>query len=82
MTLKCGVHHTDLLSANTRAPPLVQRTYSYRWYRNGAAISGATAKSYILRSADRGTAIKVKVTGRKSGYTTASRVSASTTAVR
>ena len=57
-------------------------TYSYRWYRNGAAISGATAKSYILRSADRGTAIKVKVTGRKSGYTTASRVSASTTPVR
>lgn len=57
-------------------------TFTYRWYRDGSAISGATKSTYVLTKADRGHAIKVKVTGKKSGYTTASRVSASTIAVK
>jgi hypothetical protein len=47
-----------------------------RWYRNGIAVSGATATSYTLKSADSGTTISVKVTGSRSGYTTVTKASA------
>ena len=56
--------------------------FSYRWYRDGSAIKGATKSTYVLKMADRGHAIKVKVTGRKTGYATASRVSSATADVR
>jgi uncharacterized protein YkwD len=57
-------------------------TYAYRWYRDGAAIAGATNQTYRLTDADRGKTIKAKVIGSKSGYTTASRVTASTAPVK
>ncbi|MFD7073637.1 M4 family metallopeptidase [Nocardioides sp. NPDC059952] len=57
-------------------------TYSYQWLRNGRAISGATGKTYRLRSIDRGDRIRVRVTGRKAGYYTASRLSAATGVIR
>lgn len=47
-----------------------------RWYRNGAAVSGATGTSYTLKSADVGKTISVKVTGSKAGYTTVTKGSA------
>ncbi|MDI3329400.1 MAG: hypothetical protein QJR09_01530 [Micrococcus sp.] len=47
-----------------------------RWFRNGAAISGATGTSYTLKSTDAGTTITVKVTGSKAGYTTVAKTSA------
>lgn len=53
-------------------------TLKYQWYRSGTAIRGATAKSYRLVAADRYGTIKVRVTGTKAGYTTASRYSLST----
>ncbi|CAI9393773.1 CAP domain-containing protein [Microbacterium sp. T2.11-28] len=53
-------------------------TYSYRWYRGGVAISGATGKTYVLTKADRGHTLTVKVTGKKAGYATATRTSAKT----
>lgn len=37
-------------------------TYAYKWMRNGAAISGATAATYKLTTADAGTSISVQVT--------------------
>ncbi|MBK7821191.1 MAG: CHAP domain-containing protein [Tessaracoccus sp.] len=51
---------------------------SYRWLRNGKAVKGATKSTYKLKKADKGKKITVKVTGKKSGYTTASKVSAAT----
>lgn len=55
---------------------------TYRWYRNGRAISGATRSTYkIPRSARRST-IRVKITGSRTGYTAASRTSASTARIR
>lgn len=57
-------------------------TYAYRWYRDGAAIAGATNQTYRLTTADRGKTIKAKVIGSKSGYTTTSRVTASTAPVK
>ncbi len=45
-------------------------TYSYRWYRDGKRIKGATAKTYRPTKADSGHTLTVKVTGRRTGYTT------------
>lgn len=43
---------------------------SYRWYRNGKPIAGATKKSFKVTKADAGKRLRVKVTARKTGYTT------------
>ncbi|MFT4469799.1 S8 family serine peptidase [Arthrobacter sulfonylureivorans] len=50
----------------------------YQWYRSGKAIKGAKFKTYKLVSIDRGDRISVKITGTKSGYTTATRISSKT----
>jgi hypothetical protein len=55
-------------------------TVTYQWYRAGKAIKGAVKASYKLTSADRGKAIKVKMTAKKAWYRTTSK-SASTTKV-
>ena len=57
-------------------------SYSYRWLRDGTAIVGATASTYTLTKADRGTRIQVEVTGKRSGYDSASRTSARTASVK
>jgi hypothetical protein len=51
-------------------------TLSYRWLRDGKAISKATSKKYTLVAADRGKKITVTVTGKRSGYFTESETSA------
>ena len=56
-------------------------TLTYQWYRAGVAISGATSSTYKLVAADKGSGIKVKVTGTKSGYTTVSKTSAQSSAI-
>jgi len=43
-------------------------TFTYQWYRSGAAIAGATKSSYKLVNADAGKTVAVRVTGAKSGY--------------
>ncbi|WP_051197096.1 family 43 glycosylhydrolase [Jonesia quinghaiensis] len=53
-------------------------SFSYQWYANGKAIKGATKKSLKLSSAREGQRITVKVTGKKSGYTTRSLTSTAT----
>ena len=50
-------------------------TFTYQWYRNGALIPGATARSYRMTAADQSKAIQVMVTGSKPGFRTASRLS-------
>jgi len=52
---------------------------TYQWKRGTASISGATAKTYKLTTADAGQKITVTVTGAKSGYTTTAKTSAATT---
>ena len=44
---------------------------SYRWYRGSKAISGATKSSYKLKSADKGKTISVRITGSRTGFTSA-----------
>ncbi|WP_433674923.1 hypothetical protein [Microbacterium gorillae] len=52
-------------------------TLKYQWRRDGVAISGATAQTYRLTTADKGHKITVTVTGSKTGYTSVSKTSAS-----
>lgn len=56
-------------------------TLTYQWYRSGKAIKGATGSKYKLKPADVGKKITVKVTGKRSGYSTASKTSARTTTI-
>lgn len=60
--------------AGTWGPGTVATTF--RWYRNGVAVKGATGSSYRLTKADRGKRVTVRVTGRRTAYATAVRTSA------
>lgn len=44
-------------------------TNKYQWMRDGAPITGATAKTYVLAPEDLGRQVLVKVTGHKEGFT-------------
>jgi hypothetical protein len=48
-------------------------TYSFQWYLNGMAITGATLSTYEIRATDVGRTISVALTGAKSGYASQSR---------
>ena len=43
--------------------------YTWTWYRNGAAIDGATAASYVVTSADSNKDITVKAVAKEVNYT-------------
>ena len=53
----------------------------YQWYAGSAAISRATLRTYKLPSSAKGKQIRVRVTGRKTGYTTVAKYSARTAKV-
>lgn len=55
---------------------------TYRWYRDGRAIPGATHDHYRVTAADRGRRLTVTVTGERPGYTTTAATSGPTAAVR
>ncbi|GAA5032893.1 hypothetical protein GCM10023258_32300 [Terrabacter aeriphilus] len=73
------VGRTLTASAGTWGPSPV--TLSYQWYRAGVAVRGATARTYVLKSADVSRTFTVRVTGRKTGYATTTRASAATRSV-
>ncbi|QLQ14424.1 MAG: hypothetical protein HZY73_00170 [Micropruina sp.] len=50
-------------------------SFAYQWYRSGTAISGASARSYAIGTADAGKSLTVKVTAVKAGITSASTMS-------
>ena len=55
---------------------------AYRWYRDGAAIPGAAARTYTVVKADRQSVLSVRVTGTRDGYASVTRSSAPTARVR
>lgn len=57
-------------------------TFTYQWYAGGKAIKGATKSTLKLTKSQKGKTIKVKVTGKKSGYTTVSKTSKATKTVK
>ncbi|MBT2492682.1 hypothetical protein J7E96_30065 [Streptomyces sp. ISL-96] len=56
-------------------------SYGYQWYANGTAITGATTSSLVLKSAQAGKKITVKVTARRTGHTSGTALSKPTSAV-
>jgi hypothetical protein len=57
-------------------------SFSYRWLANGRSVKGATRSTFVVPRSVKGKRISVRVTGRKSGYTTVTRTSARTGTVR
>jgi hypothetical protein len=57
-------------------------SFTYQWLRDGVAIDGATALTYVLQSADTGHAFSVTVTAATLGYSDASSTSADTDPVQ
>jgi len=57
-------------------------TFTYRWFAGGTKIKGATKRTFVLKAAQRGKRITVKVTGRKAGYAKKVTTSAKTMRVR
>jgi len=53
-------------TAGSFSPEATKSTY--RWYRSGKAISGATKATYKLTASDKGKAITVRVTSGRDGY--------------
>nr|MCW2727721.1 hypothetical protein [Aeromicrobium sp.] len=54
-------------------------SYRYQWYANGKKITSKGTKSWFkLTSKQKGKKIKVRVTGRKTGYVTVAKTSSST----
>lgn len=53
-------------------------SYVYQWKRGGVPITGATASTYVLVSADSGQTVSVRVTAIKALYTSASATSVGT----
>ncbi|MGI5376363.1 IPT/TIG domain-containing protein [Streptomyces sp. CA-251387] len=60
---------------------LAPTSYAYQWYANGRAISGATKSSLVLKSAQKGKKITVKVIAHRTGHMDGSAVSKATQAV-
>lgn len=57
-------------------------TFTYQWFASGKPITGATASTLTVKSVVRGKSITVKVTGKKSGYTTVAKSSTPTAPVK
>lgn len=55
---------------------------AYQWYRDSAPISGAETASYPVDVDDIGHTLKVSLTGSRSGYSSATRISQPTPVVR
>ena len=56
-------------------------TYSYQWYADNVAVSGATTSIFTPTAAQKGAVITAKVTATRDGYTTAVSASTDTAAV-
>ncbi|MDN5717150.1 MAG: hypothetical protein L0G89_07925, partial [Janibacter sp.] len=67
-TTRAGQTLTVMVGAWTPKPS----TYTYKWYRDGVAKTGQTAKTYTLNNGDKGKRVHAKVTVRRSGSATGS----------
>jgi hypothetical protein len=76
-TVKVG--KTLTTSKGTWSPAAT--SYSYQWYANGTAISGATKSSLVLKPAQKGKKITVKVIAHRTGHRDGSALSRATGAV-
>ncbi|WP_084105190.1 leucine-rich repeat domain-containing protein [Demequina sp. NBRC 110056] len=71
------VGYTLTANAGTFSP--AASTVTYRWYRDGKAISGGTARTYRATTTDIGHRITVATTASRSGYSTSTQSSTAVT---
>jgi protocatechuate 3,4-dioxygenase beta subunit len=76
-TLKVG----KILTASPKTS-VPTGTRTYRWLRNGVAISGATKSTYRLVKADKGKRVSVRVHYSQTAYGSTSRTSSRTSVIR
>jgi len=79
VTGRATVGSTLTATSPTWAPSPAMRTH--QWLRNGLPISGATAPSYVLGSADLGKRISVTITATRAHYVATSATSAASAPV-
>ncbi len=72
------VGKTLTASAGTWSP---SASLSYQWKLSGAAIAGATGRTYVLKPRDASGAVTVTVTAKRASYATTAKTSATTKAV-
>ncbi|RLP74134.1 hypothetical protein D9V32_13915 [Mycetocola tolaasinivorans] len=77
-TISGSLASGSTLTANT-GTWAAKPTFTYQWKRAGKNIAGATKRTYVSTTADRGKALTVTVTASKPGYTKAVRTSAART---
>lgn len=65
----------QVLTANPGTWTPTPTTFSYQWFRNGAAIAGATAATYTATATDLGATLTVQVSATPPGGTAASATS-------
>ncbi len=70
----------DTLTVTATSSPVATK-YTYQWYRGSSKISSATKTTYKVVVADLGSALSVKVTPTKTGYSSTSFASDGTTPV-
>ncbi|MGQ2914789.1 cell wall-binding repeat-containing protein [Microbacterium aurantiacum] len=76
-TIGGSVRVNSTLNANTGTwSP--STSFQYQWLANGAAIPGATGRSFTINASEAGKALSVRVTGTRSGFTTESLTSLAT----
>ena len=85
-TAKPSVSGTPQVGATLTAKPgswsLPGATYRYQWRAGGVDVAGATASTLLLKQAQAGKQVTVRVTAVTSGYSNVSATSAATAAVR
>ena len=77
-TAKVGKTLTATIGLWTPKPD----SLTYQWYRNSKKIKYATGLTYKLVKSDKGKKISIKVTGKKTGYTTLTKASKKTAKVK
>ncbi len=78
-----GTAATDQrVTADPGAWAAVPDSLGFAWKRNGKAISGATAPTYIPTPSDTGKKLSVTITARKAGYATMSVTSVTSTVAK
>lgn len=71
----------NVITGNVAAWSPVATSLSYQWFRDATAIAGATKISYTVAAGDIGHALKLRVVGAKTNYSTTTLFSAPTEAV-
>jgi hypothetical protein len=71
----------SVLTAGEGSPSPQPDSYLYQWYANGAAVTGATDRTFTLTTAQQGKSMTVRVTAVKDGFANASDTSGSTASV-